>query len=145
MLAQEYGTCRDPIREAIRWLQGTQLITREPYAKARVIVLSADAALELFPMRAALEGMACSLATQRMSDSDLEKLLEELEQDRATYREKGKTSERIFDFHERIVYGCKNQRIINALCGGLYHLLRFYRRHSGTVLERKEHAYSEHW
>jgi DNA-binding GntR family transcriptional regulator len=142
-LAQEYGTSRGPIREAIRRLQGTQLITREPYAKARVIVLSADSAIELFQMRSALEGMACNLATQKMSDADLGKLLQDFEQDRD--RESGKPKDRIFDFHERIVHGSGNQRIISALCGDLYHLLRFYRRHSGTVLERKEDAQAEHW
>jgi DNA-binding GntR family transcriptional regulator len=146
-LAQEYGVSRGPVREAVRRLQGIQLITREPYMKARVITLSADSALELFQMRMALEGMACRLATLRMSDEEVEILLGELEQDRRRRAEGvGKAEgERPFDFHERVVRFCGNGRIINALCGDLYHLLRIYRRHSGTVLERKDDAYGEHW
>ncbi len=146
-LAQEYGVSRGPVREAVRRLQGIQLVTREPYLKARVIALSADSALELFQMRMALEGMACRLATLRMSDEEVDILLAELEQDRRRRIEgaAGGAVERGFDFHERIVRGCGNGRIVNALCGDLYHLLRIYRRHSGTVLERKDDAFGEHW
>lgn len=144
-LAQQFGVSRGPVREAVRRLQGIQLITREPYAKARVMLLSAESALELFQMRSALEGVACKLATQRMTRQEITDLLTEFEQDRQRYLAEGPTTEKVFDFHERIVVASRNQRIIAALCGDLYHLLRLYRRHSGTVLERKEDAYAEHW
>ncbi|SAI14198.1 GntR family transcriptional regulator [Bordetella ansorpii] len=146
-LAQEFGVSRGPVREAVRRLQGIQLITREPYLKARVVSLSAESALELFQMRMALEGVACSLAARYMSDEEISVLLSELEQDRQARLPGASPSPhpRIFDFHERIVRASRNQRIINTLCGDLYHLLRVYRRHSGTVLERKDDAYAEHW
>lgn len=148
-LAQEFGVSRGPVREAVRRLQGIQLVTREPYVKARVISLSARSALELFQMRMALEGVACNLATRRMSDEEIGMLTAELEQDRQNHlsaaRGRAAAPSRVFDFHERIVRASGNQRIINALCGDLYHLLRIYRRHSGTVLERKHDAYAEHW
>ncbi|WP_251878117.1 GntR family transcriptional regulator [Achromobacter sp. Marseille-Q4954] len=147
-LAQEFGVSRGPVREAVRRLQGIQLITREPYIKARVVTLSAESALELFQMRMALEGVACNLATRRMSDEEIAQLLAELEQDRQRRLAAvngGAPAPRVFDFHERIVRASGNNRIINALCGDLYHLLRVYRRHSGTVLERKDDAYAEHW
>jgi DNA-binding GntR family transcriptional regulator len=147
-LAQEFGVSRGPVREAIRRLQGIQLVTREPYVKARVVSLSGQSALELFQMRMALEGVACNLATRRMSDAEIATLSSELERDRQLQLDgQGKQTDmpRVFDFHERIVHASGNQRIINALCGDLYHLLRIYRRHSGTVLERKHDAYAEHW
>ncbi|AKQ54338.1 GntR family transcriptional regulator [Bordetella hinzii] len=147
-LAQEFGVSRGPVREAVRRLQGIQLITREPYMKARVVTLSAESALELFQMRMALEGVACNLATRRMSDADIEQLLAELDEDRQRRQQAAQglaPKPRVFDFHERIVRASGNQRIINSLCGDLYHLLRVYRRHSGTVLERKDDAYAEHW
>lgn len=147
-LAQEFGVSRGPVREAVRRLQGIQLVTREPYIKARVVTLSAESALELFQMRMALEGVACNLATRRMSDEEITQLLVELEQDRQrrlAAASSGAPAPRVFDFHERIVLASGNTRIINALCGDLYHLLRVYRRHSGTVLERKDDAYAEHW
>jgi len=163
-LAQEFGVSRGPVREAVRRLQGIQLLSREPYVKARVISLSAESSLELFQMRMALEGVACNLAARRMPDAEIDQLAEELEQDRLRALARvsgdapgqagapsqddassGKPAARVFDFHERIVRASGNTRIINALCGDLYHLLRLYRRHSGTVLERKDDAYQEHW
>jgi len=35
------------VREAIRRLQGIQLVTREPYFRARVVTLSQEAVIEL--------------------------------------------------------------------------------------------------
>jgi len=158
-LAQEFGVSRGPVREAVRRLQGIQLVTREPYMRARVISLSAESSLELFQMRMALEGLACNFAARRMPDEEIDRLAEDLEQDRvraqaraqgeraapADGAEAGQAAARVFDFHERVVRASGNNRIINALCGDLYHLLRLYRRHSGTVLERKDDAYKEHW
>jgi DNA-binding GntR family transcriptional regulator len=146
-LANEFGVSRGPVREAIRRLQGIQLITREPYVKARVMSLSAQSALELFQMRMALEGVAAGLAAKHMTDSEIAALLAEMEQDRQLCIEdpQGSMELRVFDFHESVVRAGRNQRIINALCGDLYHLLRMYRRHSGAVLERKDNAYAEHW
>lgn len=146
-LAQKFGVSRGPVREAVRRLQGIQLISREPYLKSRVVTLSGESALELFQMRMALEGVACNLAAQRMSDDEINELMDELEQDRARRLapERSGSTVRAFDFHERIVRASGNQRIIHALCEDLYHLLRIYRRHSGAVLERKSDAYTEHW
>jgi len=149
LLAQQFGVSRGPVREAVRRLQGIQLVTRAPYMRARVVLLSAESALELFQMRMALEGVACNLAARRMRDQDIAALLADLEQDRhqrlAAEQRGDEASLRAFDFHERVVRACGNQRIINSLCGDMYHLLRIYRRHSGTVLERKHDAYTEHW
>ncbi|NML47569.1 GntR family transcriptional regulator [Ramlibacter sp. G-1-2-2] len=149
-IAEEFGVSRGPVREAVRRLQGLQLITREPYVKSRVVTLTQDGAQELFEMRLALEGMACRLAAERMSDDEIADLIRELEQDRqrtlaGKAKAKGQSEPRVFDFHERIVRGSRNSRIIDALCGDLYHLLRMYRRQSGAVPERKDQAYAEHW
>ncbi len=142
-LALEFGVSRGPVREAVRRLQGIQLVTRQPYARSRVVTLSPETAVELFQLRAALEGMACRLATARMTDAEIETLLQELTSTRAAA---GNPPEKVFDFHERIVQACGNSRIVHALCGDLYHLLRIYRRLSThAVVERKEDAYDEHW
>jgi DNA-binding GntR family transcriptional regulator len=146
-IAQEFGVSRGPVREAVRRLQGIQLVTREPYLKARVVTLSQEGARELFEMRMALEGLACRLAAERMSDQELQELVRELELDRQRTLAGGKSKDapRTFDLHERIVRASRNSRIVDALCGDLYHLLRMYRRRSGAVPERKSQAYAEHW
>jgi DNA-binding GntR family transcriptional regulator len=148
-LSLEYNVSRGPVREAVRRLQGVQLVTREPYVKARVAVLTPEGALELFQMRMGLEGMSCKLAAERMSDAEIAALLADFEQDRQNYllqrAAQNGTPARVFDFHERIVKASRNQRIIDLLCGDLYHLLRIYRRRSGSVSERKDEASAEHW
>ncbi|MBH1964573.1 MAG: GntR family transcriptional regulator [Comamonadaceae bacterium] len=147
-IAEEFNVSRGPVREAVRRLQGLQLITREPYVKSRVVVLTQEGARELFEMRLALEGMACRLAAERMSDEEVGSLVRELEQDRQrvlSASQTGRDQPRVFDFHERIVRASGNSRIIDSLCGDLYHLLRMYRRRSGAVPERKSQAYAEHW
>ncbi|MBV7484068.1 GntR family transcriptional regulator [Bordetella sp. BOR01] len=147
-LAREFGVSRGPVREAVRRLQGIQIVTREPYMKARVVSMTAESALELFQIRMGLEGVACFLATQRMSDDAIEQLLRDMDAHYESWTRHGHApggSERRFDLHERIVKASGNKRIIAALCEDLYHLLRIYRRHSGSVLERKDDAYDEHW
>jgi DNA-binding GntR family transcriptional regulator len=145
-IADEFKVSRGPVREAVRHLQGIQLISREPYLKSRVVTLTQDAARELFEMRMALEGVACRLAAERMTPEEIHELLRELEMDRQRALGSGEPgAPRVFDFHERIVRASRNNRIIDALCGDLYHLLRIYRRRSGAVPERKSQAYAEHW
>ena len=153
-IAEEFGVSRGPVREALRRLQGIQLVSREPYVKARVVTLTQEGARELFEMRMALEGMACRLAAERMSNEEIGGLVRELEQDRQrTLADRGAGARsaanahvpKAFDLHERIVRASGNSRIIDALCGDLYHLLRMYRGRSGAVPERKSQAYAEHW
>jgi DNA-binding GntR family transcriptional regulator len=147
-LAQELGVSRGPVREAIRRLQGVQLVEREAYLRARVVELTASAALELFEMREALEGMACRLAALRMSEADIA----QLDVDLQAAREAGKRSSGrkalaadAFDFHDRIAIASGNSRIHAMLAGDLRHLLRLYRVRSGAVPHRKDNAFAEHW
>ena len=149
-LAEDYGVSRGPVREAIRRLQGFQLVTREPYQRARVVELTPDFVRQLFEVRMALEGMACNLAAQRMSDEELRQIAEEIEAQRsraldASSRSVAPAEEKVFDFHERIVRGCGNERIVEMLCGDLYHLLRIYRKRSGALPERRGQPLQEHW
>ncbi len=137
-LAEQFGMSRGPVREAVRRLQGRRLITREPYMKARVISLSSASLLEIFEIREALEGMACKLATKRMSDEDVSNLILRLEASRAMQTKD-------LDFHTEIAKASGNTRIVAALCDELYYLLRLYRRKSGQMPGRGENAYREHW
>lgn len=147
LLAQEFGVSRGPVREAVRRLQGIQLITRQPYAKSRVISLTPNAALELYQLRMALEGMACGLAAQNMSDEDIEMLLRDLEAQQSrspTPDDASPAPRRAYGFHERIVRACGNSRIAHALCDDIFHLLRIYRHQCGNT-ERRDEPHEEHW
>lgn len=143
-LAVEFGVSRGPVREAIRRLQGIQLVSRESYLKARVAALTPKAVVELFQMRQALEGYACRLAAERMRDAEIAALAADLERHRRA-ADTAMTPEDVPDFHTRIVQASGNERIIEALCGDVYHLLRAYRRQSGSTGGRRPLAHREHW
>ena len=71
-LARTYGISRGPLREAIHRLEGQKLLVRVPHVGARVVSLSHAELIELYEIRESLEGMACRLAAERMSQAEIE-------------------------------------------------------------------------
>jgi DNA-binding GntR family transcriptional regulator len=70
-IAAEMSISRMPVREAIRQLDSEGLLTIRPNRGAIVTELTPDDVLELFEMRARLEGLAMRKAVKRLDD-DLE-------------------------------------------------------------------------
>lgn len=147
-LAKSFGISRGPLREAIRRLEGRGLLERVPHLGARVVTISIDEVLEVFDIREVLEGMACRLAAERMTDAEIaavEALLERHRNDAALkagtayYQESGD-----YDFHYQIAQGSKNRRMAGLLCGEMYHLIRIYRYRSAAVPGRAPQALEEH-
>jgi DNA-binding GntR family transcriptional regulator len=146
-LAKSFGISRGPLREAIRRLEGKKLVERVPHIGARVVALSHGKLTDLLFVREALEGMACRLAAERMSDGELRELDELLK------RHAGEGSLKAgdhyfqrpgdFDFHYRIIHGSKNPKLI-ALSDDLYHLLRIHRYRSSSRKGRAAEALHEH-
>ena len=73
-LARQHGVSRGPLREALHRLEGQKLLVRVPHAGARVVSLSQQELSELYEIRESLEGMACRLAAERMSQADIDEL-----------------------------------------------------------------------
>ena len=73
-LARTYGISRGPLREAIHRLEGQKLLVRVPHVGARVVSLSHAELIELYEIRESLEGMACRLAAERMSQAEIDEL-----------------------------------------------------------------------
>jgi len=147
-LVTRYGGSRAPIREAIQKLEARNLVVRVPHAGARVVSLSLEELRDIYEVRLELESMACRLAAERMSDSeisDLEALLQEharsieADQGLSYYQKSGN-----LDFHYRIIEGSKNSRLHQMLCGDLYHIIRMYRYRTSTSTERPLQALKEH-
>lgn len=147
-LAASLGVSRGPLREAIRRLEGRKLLERTPNIGVRVAALSLKDLNEVLQVREALEGMACGLAAQSMSDADiagLARLLEGHEKQKSVQEGKGYYQEsKDFDFHFRIVAGSGNERLVQMLTGDLYYLLRVYRYKSSTKPGRAMEALQEH-
>jgi DNA-binding GntR family transcriptional regulator len=136
-LAKRFAMSRGPVREALRRLQGRKLITREPFQRARVVKLSRQDVLAIFELREALEGMACRLATVRMTDEQLEHLVLSANAE--------PTRDTPSDFHAILARNCGNARIEELLCTDLYDLLLLYRWLSIGATGRVQEARHEHW
>jgi len=70
-LAQKMGVSRTPIREALRKLDSEGLVAYTPRKGVVVTGVSAKDALEIYPIRAVLEGLAARLAAINRSDKEL--------------------------------------------------------------------------
>lgn len=73
-LCQRFGISRTPLREALKVLASEGVITLLPNRGARVTRLTPEDAEELFPVMAALEGLAGELACARATDADVAEL-----------------------------------------------------------------------
>ncbi|MDN3652732.1 GntR family transcriptional regulator [Thalassotalea ponticola] len=147
-LSKKYHISRSTLREALNRLERCHLIERKANVGCRVVECTVAGLLEIYQVREALEGMACRLAAQNMSDSeiaDLQKVLslhadtKQLKQGVAYYQEEGD-----LDFHYRVILGSHNQQLITILCSELYHLVRMYRFQFGMNSPRATRAFDEH-
>lgn len=147
-LARMYGISRGPLREAIRRLEGLRLIERKAHIGARVVKLSANELIEIYHVREALEGMACRLAAQNMTDAEIASLKKLLDQHELSVEEEAWSSyfqkEGDLDFHYRIVQGSKNAKLLELLGADLYHLVRMYRYQFSVSSSRPKRALKEH-
>jgi DNA-binding GntR family transcriptional regulator len=147
-LARRFGISRGPLREAIGQLEGRKLVTRETNLGARVVELSTADLIDLMEVRESLEGMACRLAAERISDADLARLAQmldahaeadDLRAGRGYFQGEGDK-----DFHHVIHAAAGNGRLSTLLGEELYALMRLYRRRLSTRPGRAAEALAEH-
>lgn len=147
-LAARYGVSRGPLREALRRLEGRQLITRIPHVGVRIMALSLEELLQIYEVRETLEGLACRLAAKHMPASEIAELKQllakhaqqiEEQEGRAYIQEEGNV-----DFHYRVIQGSHNAVLIHMLCGELYHRVRIYRGQFSITEGRPQQALAEH-
>ena len=148
LLARTFGISRGPLREATRRLEGRKLVTRTPNIGVHVVSLTADDLIEIFYVREALEGMACRLATERMSDTEMDDLASRLHEHGRSpelaagagyFQEAGDQ-----DFHYLVALGSKSDKLVELLCDELYYLMRVYRFRSSVRPGRARKALVEH-
>lgn len=74
-LAQRLNVSRTPIREAIRRLEADGIVEHKPRVGAVVRSLSQQEIVELYEMRIVLEATAARMATQHISDAEMDTLV----------------------------------------------------------------------
>ena len=75
-LCQIFGVSRTPIREALRKLQAQHLVNVIPNRGAKVRVFDKNELVEVYTIRAELEGFGCELAAEKMTSKILARLKE---------------------------------------------------------------------
>jgi DNA-binding GntR family transcriptional regulator len=147
-LAARFGVSRGSLREAIRRLEERKLVTRTLRQGVRVIVPSRTAAIELFKIREALEGLAASEAAIYRTPADIKELrtmlarhAEDLARPDAMVYWQTTTNA---DFHFLVARIARNQRLFDLLCGEYYTIMRFYRLQHRIVPGRAHKALQEH-
>ena len=143
MLAEGLAISRTPVREAIRRLQSEGLVVAGEHQGLAVAQLDYQAVMELYQMRAVLEGTAAQLAAQHASDveiSALKKLLESEEAHRGDIKTQAKFNRA---FHHGLYQAAHNRYLLKSL-NGLSNALMLLGSTTYEVSGRMEQALEEH-
>jgi DNA-binding GntR family transcriptional regulator len=131
------GVSRTPLREALLSLVGEGFLRASPGRGFFVLPLSAQEVENLYPIIAALEGLALR-SSPRASSAEIQRL-NEINQELAHGRDNWKAAldadER---WHEALLSRCGNERLLETLRMLKYHAQRYesaYMRHSGTIIQ----------
>ena len=120
-IAAAAGTSRTPVREAIRRLESQGAVTAIPYHGFFVAKLSIDAVIELYRIRAVLEGLAARLAATRIRESEGVSLRDLVQQMESSLE--GTQSDGILElnrpFHE-IIYRAAGSPLLYEYINELY-------------------------
>ena len=73
-IAQQFGVSQGPVREALRDLELFGFVVSSPFRGTQVRKISTEELLEIYPIRAALEGVAARSAAVRIDQTTLEQL-----------------------------------------------------------------------
>lgn len=144
-LAEEMGVSRTPVREAIRKLELEGLVIMVPRKGAYVAGISVKDIHEVFEVRAALEGLAASLAAQRITDEELD------EMERSLFVESGEIDgnnlrsivEIDTTFHDLLYKAARNEKLLQMV-NNLQEQLQRFRSASLARPGRSKTALDEH-
>jgi DNA-binding GntR family transcriptional regulator len=101
-LAERYGISRHMIREALRILEGEQLVTNDAFRGCSVIEPSRQDAEGIFLIRVSLESVAAALAAYRIGPESSRRLVERARPTREAFSDIGSQDEWDANIHRLI-------------------------------------------
>ncbi|MFA5527314.1 MAG: GntR family transcriptional regulator [Peptostreptococcales bacterium] len=113
-LADRLGVSRTPIREAIRKLELEGLVAIEVRKGAYVSGISVSEMIDVLVVRSVLEGLAASLAAQKITEEEIKALLEISEKFNQSVAEDDAIAMNRYNnqFHNIIFEATKNKKLI---------------------------------
>ena len=144
-LAAELGVSRTPIREALKQLELEELVEAIPNRGVVVQGISAHDISDIFTIRQLLEGQAAYWAAERISEEQMNTLLETLAlMDMYTGRNDAAKLARLdSQFHDTI-FAASNSRVLQHILTTLHHNVQRARRSSLSVPARSHKSTEEH-
>lgn len=144
-LAEQMGVSRTPVREAIRKLELEGFVAMVPRKGAYVSGISVKDIIDVFEVRASLEGLAASLAAERITEEELKELEKSLLQSSEVITGENINIfvEKDTNFHELLYRYSKNQRLANIITHLKEQIQRF-RTTSLSLPGRTKDAVDEH-
>lgn len=114
-IAQQLGVSQAPVREAIRDLEVMGFLKSEPFRGASVRQLSVEELTEIYPVRAALEGVAARQAAKKITEEQLAHLEELISKmlDASMNTDQKSLTEYDVAFHRVIVEASGNRSLIH--------------------------------
>ncbi|GBD21104.1 putative D-xylose utilization operon transcriptional repressor [bacterium HR28] len=110
-IAQELGVSQTPVREALRDLELLGFVTSEPFRGTRVRAFTHEELVQIYPIRAAIEGVAARAAATRITTEQLLALEEQLDRMREAteFGDEATAIEADIAFHRIIVEASGNR------------------------------------
>jgi len=115
-IAQQFGVSQAPVREALRDLELFGFVASSPFRGATVRQMSVEDHLQLYPIRAVLEGLAARYAATQINDAGLrrlEKLMATMQHAAARSDERAQIAAD-FRFHRTIMEAAGNWLLLQS-------------------------------
>jgi len=144
-LADRFGTSRGPVREAINRLAGTGLVERKPNAGVTVRVISKPEAIQSYEFRAAIEGVAASMAARRITPDGIKQLQQAID-DHERALDNGTSRYHVEDikFHQIVCALSGNRLFSQFLDADFYRLIMICRQQYQYTAVRGPEALEDH-
>lgn len=108
---------RATVREALRQLESDGLVSSEPGKGTVVASLSKQEAIDIYDIRAQLEGLACRLFAKNATDADVDVLVGTVDRLRSTIDDPAAMLQAKVDFYDALFTGARNSELPRILDG----------------------------
>jgi DNA-binding GntR family transcriptional regulator len=112
-IAHQFGVSQGPVREALRDLELLGFVVSSPFRGTQIREISTDDLLEIYPIRAALEGVAARTAALRLDASGFKQLEDRIEDMRQAAAREDAHAQASADaaFHQLIISASGNRML----------------------------------